>query len=60
LANDQIVHAVQLGYFGAVLDVLDCSHHLLERHVDRDVVHRQLEAHYVLDGHDLSVILLIT
>jgi len=34
LANDQIIHANQLGHFGAVLGVLDRNHHLSKRHVD--------------------------
>ncbi len=59
LANDQIVHASQLGRFGAGLGVLDRSHRLSKRHVDRNVVHRQLEVHYVLDDHNVSVVLLI-
>jgi hypothetical protein len=59
LADDQIVHVGQLGRFGAILGVLDCSCYLMEQHVDRDVVHCQFEAHYVLNGHDVSVVLLI-
>jgi hypothetical protein len=39
--------------------MLDRNRHLLKQHVDRDMVHRQLKAHYVFDGHDVSVILLI-
>jgi hypothetical protein len=60
LADDQIVHAIQLGRFGAILGVLDRSCHPLKRYANQDVVHRQFEAHYVLDGHDLFVVLLIT
>ncbi len=40
LANDQIVHASQLGRFGAVLGMLDRNRHLPERHANRNVVHR--------------------
>jgi hypothetical protein len=39
--------------------MLDRSRCLLEWHVDRNVVHRQLEADYVFHGHDVSVVLLI-
>ncbi len=59
LADDQIVHANQFGCIGVVFGVLDCNRCLPKWHADRDVVHRQLEAHYVFDGHDVSVILLI-
>ncbi len=59
LADNQIVHAGQLGRFGVVLGMLDHSRCLSKRHVDQDVVHRQLKVHYVFDGHNVSVILLI-
>jgi hypothetical protein len=59
LANDQIIHANQLGHFGAILGMLDRSRRLLERDADQNVVHSQLEAHYVLHGHNVSVALLI-
>ncbi|CAK9866050.1 unnamed protein product [Sphagnum jensenii] len=55
LANNQVVHAAKPGRLGMVPGVLDGNHCLFERHVDRDVVHRELEPHGIWDDNLVPV-----
>jgi hypothetical protein len=59
LCDDQVVHPTQLGILGAILRMLDGNRYLMERHVDRDVVHGQLKSHDILDNDRVMRIVVI-
>ncbi len=61
LINDVVIKASKFHRLRAVLGFLDGCRRLLERQVDADLVHGQVETHDVLDGHhvDGCIILLV-